>query len=116
MSGQDIPGDVYTILSKRKGCVPTPNPKSYEYKKDCLETMGKLSNATKRRIRPEDNSQNLDAIENEVVDDLAPKSHFPKELTRKRAFPPEKTGDKVVDQLSEEISAEINRLEPEKLL
>ena len=105
-----VPPEVIAVLSKRVGFVMSSTHNSLETKTDCYATMGKLCNATKRRIKVASNHDEPDSQDADESEQSIPPS-----LRRDTGLSgPTDCGDKIVNQLAEEVMDAIDLLKPKK--
>ena len=104
LTGLPIPDEVIAVLCKRIGFVQTGKHDTLESRTDCMATMAKLSRATTRRMKLDEDEEGSD--NEERVEEL------PKCLRRKSPTVHYKTGDKVVDDLKDDLLKEVNTLKP----
>jgi len=105
LTGLPIPNEAVAVLCKRFGFVETSKFDPLGSKTDCVDTMAKLSRATSRKKKQlkdgEDDDDYGDTVE-----------IIPKCLRRKKNSAPYTCGDKVVDELKDELIKEVEHLNP----
>ena len=109
LSGLPIPDEVIAVLCKRIGFVQTGRMDSLESRTDCMATMAKLSRATARKLKKLNDGEDDGE---DVQDDVVQEYELPKCLRRKAPPVDFKCGDKVVDDLKEELKKKVESLDP----
>ena len=94
LSDEPVPPEVFTLLSKRMGFVPTTKHDPLSMRNDCRRTMAKLAMITKSKIDKTN-------FNNEPL---------PKSLKREKHLLVEKSGDSVIDQIIPEVIKEVDCL------
>lgn len=117
LSDNDIPDEVFALLSRRKGFVPTPKCDFGTIRRDASEAIGKLCSKTLSKLKVDDEEQDQtdegsNADESvEGIEILSPETPFPNDLKRKRVKSAESTGDPVVDQLATDVKTKIDSVD-----
>ena len=91
LSDEPVPPEVFTLLSKRMGFVPTTKHDPLSMRNDCHRTMANLAMITKSKIDKTN-------FNNEPL---------PKSLKREKHLLVEKSGDSVIDQIIPEVIKEV---------